>query len=336
MRISKIYKSKSKYLLKERSPLKPFSMMIVHSLSDLPESAQNCVLAIGNFDGVHKGHQALLAQAKSIAEKLNKPFGILTFEPHPRSLMRPDDPPSRITPPALKARRLEKCGADILFSLTFDWDFASQPPERFIESVFKDSINPAHIVVGHDFRFGQLRKGSPDTLKDHGYPVTIISEIIDSAGEAYSSSRIRTALRHGEIDQANALLGWDWEINGTVIHGDKRGREIGFPTANIALEKTVHPAYGVYATWVKLADSGEDAPWLPAATNIGIRPMFESEKCLVEAYIFDFKEEIYDQVLRIRPVKRLRGEAKFDSLDALISQIDDDCNNIKSILSTAK
>lgn len=303
-------------------------MEIFTNLPAAPANAASPVLAIGNFDGVHRGHQQLLAAARKMAAQEGAPFAVLTFEPHPRALFRPDDPPFRITPAAVKAWRLERCGAERLYILPFDWDFASQSAEQFIGNIIP-KLNPRHIVVGFDFAFGQLRKGNAKTLRQAGYNVTIIDEIADEAGAKFSSSAIRTALRHGEIARANALLGWQWEIRGPVIEGDKRGRELGYPTANVPLGETVHPAYGVYATMVRIEGEGD---WRPAATNIGIRPMFALKTGQVEAHILDFSGDIYGRILRIRPVARLRGEAKYDSLEVLIAQIASDCAETRQVL----
>lgn len=304
-------------------------MQIFQTLDAIKAADTSCVLVIGNFDSVHRGHQEILRQAKALAAEKKFPLGLLTFEPHPRRLFRPDDPSFRLTPFDLKCERLEAAQVDMLFSLPFDWEFASQSAETFIQNVLKTAIAPAHIVVGYDFCFGQLRKGTPQTLKDAGYDVSVIEKIEDAEGELLSSSRIRNLLRKGNVKKANEILGWEWEIRGTVSHGDKRGRELGYPTANVPLGETVHPAYGVYATFVQV--EGEDI-WRPSATNIGIRPMFEAKEGLVEAYIFDFDAEIYGKTLRIKPVKRLRGEAKFDSLDALITQMGEDCKLARDIL----
>ena len=304
-------------------------MQIFTHYDSLPGSAHGAVIAIGNFDGVHKGHQTLLSHARKLADEKGVPMGVLTFEPHPRCLFRPDEPPFRITPAALKQERLSAAGADIVFSINFDWDFASQTPAEFIENVLQNGIQPVHIVVGYDFCFGQLRKGTPDTLRDAGYGVTVMEKIADDGDAVYSSSSIRQALRHGRIHKANDHLGWEWEMRGTVTKGDQRGRELGYPTANVPLEDTIHPSYGVYATWVSV---GDDDVWFPAATNIGIRPMFEIEVGQIEAYIFDFDKDIYGQTLRVRPVKRLRGEAKFTSLEELITQIKKDCHEAATVL----
>jgi len=308
-------------------------MQVFKTFRDLPQAAQGAVIVIGNFDGVHQGHRTLIALARAKAQELHAPVGVLTFEPHPRALFRPDDPVFRITPAAVKERQLADAGVDILYSLKFDWDFASLSPQQFIDQILKAGLAPAHIFVGQDFCFGQLRKGTAETLKASGLPVTLIEKIVDEDGDDVSSSAIRQELRHGNIEAANALLGWDWEIEGVVQKGDQRGREMGYPTANVPLKETLHPAYGVYATYVQIVEDGPDSPWLPAATNIGIRPMFELQVGQVETYIFDFDRDIYGKTLRIKPVKRLRGEAKFGNLDALISQIGQDCEQARKILS---
>ena len=305
--------------------------MIAHeTAAGLLGDARNAVIAIGNFDGVHRGHAELLHCAAAIAKAKGAKLGVLTFEPHPRALLRPDDPPFRITPARVKARRLGECGVDLLFSLPFNWSFASQSAAQFIDRILKNGIKPAHIVVGHDFRFGQLRAGTPDTLKEAGFEVTVLDMIADEGDDKYSSSRIRQFLRMGDIEAANEALGWEWEIEGIVVNGDQRGRTIGYPTANVPLGDTLHPAYGVYATRVQVEGEKE---WRASATNIGIRPMFELKVGQVETYIFNFDRDIYGKTLRIKPVKRLRGEAKFESLEALVAQIAKDCETARAILS---
>lgn len=310
-------------------------MDYVTSLNQLSDANRGATIAIGNFDGIHRGHQALLERVKNHATRSNTSAGVLTFEPHPRALFRPDDPPFRITPPQVKRELLAGYGMDIVYAMPFNWDFASQTPEAFIDSVLVNGIRPAHIIVGRDFRFGQMRQGTPDDLIKAGMSVTVLDKIGDGDGEDVSASRIRQALRHGKIGEANALLGWEWEIKGEVVRGDQRGRELGYPTANVHLGETLHPAYGIYATYARIEEDGEDAPWLPSVTNIGIRPMFEVPVGQVETYIFDFNRDIYGKSLRVRPVEKIRGEARFDSLEALVKQIGQDCEDAKAILATA-
>lgn len=305
-------------------------MDIFSSLQNFPLTKTGAVIVIGNFDGVHKGHQELLSRAKTMAAENKVPLGVLTFEPHPRRLFRPDEPPGRITPHALKAERLAQCGVDFLVSLKFDWDFASQTAETFIDHILVQGLAPSHVMVGEDFRFGQLRKGTPAMIEDAGIPTTTISKLMCDGGDVHASSGIRQALRHGDIDRANNILGWEWEIRGEVVKGDQRGRELGYPTANVKLDETIHPAYGIYAGYVCL----ESAPevWHKAAVNIGIRPMFEIPIAQVEAHILDFDQDIYGQTLRLKLAKRLRGEAKFNSLDDLITQMEKDCTQAREVL----
>ncbi len=305
-------------------------MHLITSLAALPDPLRGSVVAIGNFDGVHLGHRALLAAGRKLAKEKGVSFGVLTFEPHPRKLFRPDDPPFRITPPLLKYRQLESCGVDFTVSLEFNWDFASQSADAFVKNVLQLGLAPSHIIIGHDFRFGQLRKGDADTIRSAGLDVTQFAVVNNDAGEKFSSTTIRQNLRGGNLDAANDMLGWDWELEGVIVRGDRRGHELGYPTANLPLGDVLHPAYGVYATLVQI--EGENI-WRSAATNIGIRPMFEVKLGQVEAHILDFEDrDIYGKNLRVRPMKRLRGEAKFDSLDALIVQIEADCRQVRQVL----
>ncbi|MFA7457397.1 MAG: adenylyltransferase/cytidyltransferase family protein, partial [Micavibrio sp.] len=203
-------------------------MDVYTSISQLPPDAQGAVIAVGNFDGVHKGHQAVIKAAKDKADAGGLPFGVLTFEPHPRRLFRPDDPPFRITSPSLKWERLKECGAGFTLSLPFDWDFASQSAGDFITSILKNGLRPAHIFAGEDFRFGQLRKGSLDTVRKAGIPASGIKPVTNQEDALYSSTSIRQLLRSGEIAAANALLGWEWYVDGAIVRGDRRGHELGY------------------------------------------------------------------------------------------------------------
>ncbi len=307
-------------------------MLYFEDFKNLPPEARDCVVLIGNFDGVHLGHQALIARARKFANDMGKSLGVLTFEPHPHQLFRPDEPPCRITPHQLKVERLAAQNVDIILSLPFNWDFASQSAEAFVQHILIEGLAAAHVIVGYDFKFGQLRQGTPDTIKNAGLAVSVIDEIRGDSDASLSSSRVRQLLRHGKIAQANDVLGWNWEIRGEVFKGDQRGRELGYPTANIRLADTIHPAYGIYACFVKLT---EQEDWMMGATNIGIRPMFEVPMAQVETFIFDFDREIYGETLSIRPIERLRGEAKFNSLDDLIIQMKKDCDQARAILTAS-
>lgn len=298
--------------------------------SPIPEGARNAVTAIGNFDAVHIGHQALLNAARKRSDSLGLRCAVLTFEPHPRRVFRTDDPPFRVTPLPLKLERFAASGVDIVYVCPFNWELAALAPEDFIGSILKGKLAPAEIFVGHDFHFGHNRTGNPAYLREFGLQVTDLTLKMDDHHGVISATRIRGALQAGHIDEANSLLGWDWEIRGVVGHGDKRGREIGYPTANVPLGETLHPAYGVYATLVRV---GGQEVWMKAATNIGIRPMFEAQTGLVEAHILDFNGDLYGKTLHVRPIKKIRDEMKFSSLGELVHQIDRDCAQIRAILS---
>ena len=305
-------------------------MEIFSDIKTIPDEAKDCVIAIGNFDGVHQGHKSLIAQARHIADKTNKKLGILTFEPHPRRLFQPDLAPARITPIDLKAEKLAQENIDYLFSAPFDWDFASQTADDFIKNILINGLSANHIIIGYDFKFGQLRGGNADTIQKAGLAVTQIKAQTDDTASPISATRIRENIRKGDIKQANALLGWEWEIRGGIFRGDRRGHELGYPTANVLLKDTIHPAYGIYACYVQIEGEQE---WRKAATNIGIRPMFEVQTGQVEAHILDFPDkDIYDKTLRIKLIQRLRGEAKFNSLEDLIVQMDKDCQKTREIL----
>lgn len=305
--------------------------MKIYSLSQpIPADARGAITAIGNFDGLHRGHQALLEVTRKRALDAGKPFAVLTFEPHPRRLFRPDDAPFRITALPLKLQRLEIAKADIVFVLDFDWETAKHSADDFINQILKKKLGLDEIVIGSDFHFGQNRTGSVETLQAAGLHCTTIGLVKDANHAVYSATRIRGLLQAGQMEEANALLGWQWELQAEVVRGDQRGRELGYPTANMALGETIHPSYGIYATLVQIEGEKE---WRMAASNIGIRPMFEAKVALIETFIFDFDGDLYGKTLRVRPVQKLRDEAKFDSLDALKIQMAKDCAAARDLLS---
>ncbi len=287
----------------------------------MTNDTQNRVVIIGNFDGVHRGHAALIAYARALGGTLV----VLTFEPHPRLFFQPDAAPFRLTPQHLKHERLLELGADIIDAMKFDAKMAHLSAAEFIDKVIVKRLEATHVVVGTDFQFGHKRGGNVDTLKSDGRFEVLALDLV----EEISSTRIREYLKKGEIDAANTLLGWEWLIEGAVEHGDKRGRDLGYPTANIRLGDNLCPAYGVYAVEVRL--EGEEN-WRMGAANIGIRPMFAVEKPLLEVYLLDFEGDLYGQVLQVRPVAYLRPEMKFDGLEALKTQMSNDCRKAREIL----
>lgn len=302
-------------------------MYIYDFTSPLPHDYKGAVIAIGNFDACHRGHQSLFEIARKRALHTGAKFAVLTFEPHPRSLFRPSDPPFRITPNGVKHERIQTSGADALFELPFNSDLINMSADEFVQTYLKEKLSVSSIVCGADFHFGHNRTGSISTLIDHNLHVISTTPITDLNDITYSSTRARACLKKGEMTEANAILGWNWFIRGTVETGDKRGRTIGFPTANITLHEVIAPAYGVYAARVKHNDT-----WYKAAVNIGIRPTFATQKPLLEAHIFEFDKTIYDDQIDVQPILKIRDEQKFSSLDELKNQINLDCTRIKQAL----
>ena len=291
-------------------------------------SKKGTVVAIGNFDGVHKGHAALIAHAKSIADTEGRELVALTFEPHPRSFFRPDDKPFRITPEHVKERRLKMLGVNRVEILDFNEIMSKLSPAMFIDIMLVDLLNASHVVVGSDFQFGRNREGTIRTLEaDKRFKTDTFMLLADNAAPV-SSTRVRDALYAGDMALANTLLGWDWEIEGEVIQGDKRGRELGYPTANMLLEDTLCPAHGIYAVRVEM----EGGKTYGGAAAIGLRPMFAVKAPLLEVYVFDFDGDLYGKTLRVRPVRYIRPEAKFDSIVELTDRMKIDCEEARRYL----
>ncbi len=323
-------------------------IQVITDTAAYQKGTQRPVLVIGNFDGLHLGHQSLINHAQNIAKAQQAKLIIMSFEPHPRRFFAPDAPDFRITTQSGKIHNLDKLHVDIACILDFNADFANKSAQEFLDTHIINDLNPCHIVIGHDFNFGQNRQGNGDMLKNagahHQFDVTIYDAVSDQEHVTYASSNIRDDIRHGRLDAAADKLGRRWEIVNPVIHGDKRGREIGYPTANQLLSPYVAPPFGIYAVMAKFHDEGDlslshlsearhpDNGWHLGVANIGIRPMFKTDTPLVETYIFDFDQEIYNKTLRVCPFKFLRSELKFESLEALISQIDQDCVDARAYL----
>ena len=298
----------------------------------LAPNLRGSVVAIGNFDGVHRGHQALLAQAREIAKREGMPWGVVTFEPHPRSFFRPQQPVFRLTPPALKSRLMKALGADFISVIKFDAELASHSAEAFVQEELLARLGVAHVIAGFDFYFGQGRKGNADTLRAAGLQVTVVEEVMDEgAGHlTFSSSNIRQSLQQGQPRQAARELGYDWMICGTVVPGDQRGRTIGFPTANIIVEPGVEPARGIYATWVR--ESGKAEPLWMGAGYFGDRPTFNTNRTFFEVYLLDQVIDLYGRELTVQFVELIRPDQSFTSVDALVTQMKSDCDVARKIL----
>ena len=302
-------------------------MQIYRHYENLPAGARGAAVAIGNFDGVHRGHQALIAHARTLGPKL----GVLVFEPHPQEFFRPDAQRFRLTPFRAKARLLERFGADILYALHFDQTLASLTAAEFVTKVLARSLAVRHIVVGHDFQFGKGRGGNVALLqalgRKLGFDVAVFAPVGTAAEAKISSTRIREALRQGHPELAAGLLGHWWTVEGRVQPGDRRGRTIGFPTANVSLEGYLEPALGVYAVRVEIAGKR-----LEGVANFGRRPTFDKKDVLLEVHIFDFSGDIYGQQIVVEFISYLRPELKFEGLEPLKAQIAADAVEARRLL----
>lgn len=314
----------------------PGLRIIRHPGSSAPYR-RGAVLAMGNFDGLHKGHAALIDHACTIAKKSDAPAAVLTFEPHPRNVFAPGTEPFRLTPFRVKEREVARLGVDFMFIQHFDAEFAKQSAESFIDEVMVGAIGASHVVVGHDCTFGNRRRGTPEMLRDQGaakgFGVTVVDPV-RGADTVYSSTHIRELLKAGKPREAAAQLGRFWEIDGRVALGDQRGRTIGFPTANLGLGEYLRPALGVYA--VRVSGDGPDDP-LDGATidgvaNIGLRPTVGGLVPRLEAHLFDINRDLYGRHLRVALIDFIRPERKFASFDELKHQIAADAQTARDIL----
>ena len=324
------------------------ALTVIRDWRDLTPEQTGAAVAIGAFDGVHRGHQAVIASARAAADDLKVPLAVVSFDPHPRRWFQPDAAPFRLMTPDQMARALEPLGVDRLYLLPFDADMAAMSDEGFAREVLagpppqaaqsaagqKDGLGIRHAAVGFDFTFGKGRTGSPESLRrygdDLGFSVSVADRLDDPNGLKLSSSAVREALQAGDMARAAAILGRPFAIAGEVVHGDKRGRTIGIPTANVPLADYMRPAYGIYATRSRLPDGRI----IDGVANLGIRPMFETEQPMLEVWLFDFDEDLYGQTLETDLVARLRGELKFDDLEALKGQIDADAVAARAVLAS--
>ncbi|MDG1472018.1 MAG: bifunctional riboflavin kinase/FAD synthetase [Ascidiaceihabitans sp.] len=307
-------------------------MRIIRDYQFVEDQDRGASVAIGNFDGVHLGHQSVIDLARDAAP--HAPLGILTFEPHPRAYFAPDAPAFRLMNPEARASRLEKIGVDRLYEINFNTGLASLSPREFAQTVICDGLGLAHVVVGADFCFGKGRAGKADDLvvfgAEMGFGVTI-APLLAQDVDTVSSTAIRRALTEARPDDAAAMLGHWHRIEGPVIGGEQRGRELGYPTANMSIDGLHPPAFGVYAVLVDVLD-GPHAGSYQGAASMGVRPMFGENRPNLETFIFDFSGDLYGAHLSVALVAYLRGEEKFDGLDALITQMDADCVTARQIL----
>jgi riboflavin kinase/FMN adenylyltransferase len=307
-------------------------MIRIDHREPFPAELRGAILALGNFDGFHLGHQAVVGEAVRWAQAEGRPAIVATFDPHPVRHFWPDTPPFRLTTLDQRQELFAQAGADAMLVFHFDDSIAGMMAERWVDEWLCGRFRVAGLVTGEDFVFGKGRSGNSQSLrelgKQYGFGTRAVGAVHDETGPI-SSSRIREALKAGDCDEAARLLTRPFAIRGTVQHGDKVGRTIGFPTANIDLGAYLRPRFGIYAVTGRLADGR----LLHGAANIGIRPTFDPPKELLEPHFFDFAEDLYGQQVEVAFRRFLRPEEKFDSLDALIGQMEQDCDKAREVLS---
>jgi len=308
-------------------------MDVVRGWQNVPASAKGAVLAIGNFDGVHRGHQEVLRRALSIAEQEGRPAGAVLFEPHPIEFFAPEKPFFRLTPLPVKLELLSELGLDEAIVLDFDAELAALTAEDFTRKVIAEALGAHHIVVGYDFNFGKDRGGSAADLQrmgaELGFGVTVVEQVAEG-GTTYSSSRVREHLRLGEVRRAAEILGYWWRVCGPVEAGAGRGKGMGFPTVNLELHPSQDLAHGIYAVRVTVDGELHDA-----AGYLGKRPTFDSGAPKLEAYLLDFSGDLYGKTVEIHFVEHIREDRSFDSAEALAAQMEEDCKTIERVLRDA-
>jgi riboflavin kinase / FMN adenylyltransferase len=298
----------------------------------MPESLRGAVIALGNFDGFHLGHQAVAGEAIRWAREQGRPSIVATFDPHPVRLFKPDAPPFRLTTLEQRQELYLAAGATAMLVFHFDRALAATTAEDFVQVLLHERMGAAGVVTGEDFTFGKGRGGNRQVLQELGRAVGIAARAVPpvvEGGAPVSSSRIREALQAGDCATASRLLTRPFAIRGIVQHGDKRGRAIGYPTANLPLESYLRPRYGIYAVTGKVLGTGQA---LKGAANLGVRPQFDPPKELLEPYFFDFAGDLYGQEIEVAFHHFLRPEAKFDSVDALKAQMAKDCDEARELL----
>ena len=308
-------------------------MRTIKDSETLPRQWRGAVVAIGNFDGVHRGHQALIARVRKLAESRAAAAGVLLFEPHPRVYFRPDDDHFELTPLALKLERLERFGLDFAAVKAFDSALAGLSPDAFVEDVVVGWLDAAHLVVGYDFFFGKGRAGTPETLKalglSHGFGVDVVAPQAED-GEAFSSSAIRAKLSAGDVAGAARDLGTWWRVRGPVVGGAQRGGPMGFPTANVVMPKGTALGHGIFAVRVLVEGKRYDG-----AAYLGTRPTFDDGKPVLEVFLFDFSGNLYGREIEVVFIAHIRPDRKFDTVEALIAQMEIDCETARTVLAAA-
>ncbi len=308
-------------------------MRVVHGYRDVPAGARGAALAIGNFDGVHRGHRALLARAVETGRERGGPSGALVFEPHPRVFFKPDEPHFELTPLRMKLRLFGELGLDMTAVVPFDAALAGQSAREFVERVLVAGFAISHAVVGYDFYFGKGRGGSPETMREAGgelgFGVTVVAPVAED-GEAFSSSAIRLDLARGDVGGAAQKLGRPWRVAGCVTGGARRGGGLGFPTANIVLPKETALAHGIYAARVHAGAGRYDG-----AAYFGARPTFDDGAPALEVFLFDFDGDLYGQEIEVDFIAFIRGDRRFATAGALAARMEEDCARAREILKSS-
>lgn len=311
-------------------------MQVVEGWKALPTDQRGAAVALGNFDGVHLGHQQVIEDALDAARHLGVTPAVISFEPHPRRYFQPDAEPFRLMDHDQMVRALAALGVERLYRLPFDREMAEMSDEAFARRVLGEGLGARHVAAGFDITFGRGRTGSPEALRAYGealgFSVSIRQPVLGEGGGKLSSSAVRDALMSGDMEAARAILTRPFAIRGEVIHGDARGRTIGVPTANVALGDYVRPRYGVYATRSTLADGRV----IDGVANLGLRPMFETKAPMLEVWLFDFSGDLYGQVIETVLIAHLRDEAMLDGLEALKAQIARDAEAARAVLAAEK
>lgn len=319
-------------------------MRIVRHFTGVEDAARGAVVALGNFDGLHRGHASVLAEARRIARERNAPLGVVTFEPHPRDFFGRTTVPFRLTPFRVKARLLAGAGVDVMFNLRFGAALAAMEAEDFVTRVLVAGFAVRQVVVGPGFVFGKGRVGNDALLRRlaarEGFGFTEIAAV-HQGEQRCSSTEIRASIRRGRVDEAAAMLGRPWEIEGRVHHGAGQGQGLGFPTANIALDHVLHPDAGIYAVRVGVAARARDAwrdgaDWHDGAAYIGTRPTFAGRGLALEIFLLDYDDDLYARRLRIAFIERVRGDRAFAGPESLKAQMARDCERVRRILADAR
>ncbi len=309
-------------------------MKTLQTYSDLADADKGAVIALGNFDGLHRGHQAVIARAQSIAEEVGAPLGIGLFRPHPYRFFKPDAAPFRLMSPRIRAQVMLELGVKFLYEIPFDTALRDMDDTEFVERVLHQGLGIRHVIVGEDYGFGKNRCGNVESLTrlcaERGIGVTAIAPVgLHKLYGKYGSTEIRKALQEGDVFHAQHMLSRPWQVDGIVQQGEQRGRTINFPTANLEFGNLVRPKFGVYVVEARI---GGEEDWRPAVANTGSRPTVDGEEARLEVHLLDFDGDLYGQLIDVRFRSFIRPEKKFESFEALKHQIMEDADGARAIL----